>query len=85
MYLTGFHLQIGNFLALKVVMRNERSNDTPDRSPFGRKERPATDHTPYAGAHSPPELANDHMLTYDSRGAASMQDISPGSRLKIYI
>ena len=85
MYLAGFNLQIGNFLTLKVVMGEQRSHDARNKHSNIRRDSPTTDYTPYAGAHSPPELANDHMLTYNSKGTTSITDIPPGSRLKIYI
>ena len=85
MYLAGFNLQIGKLLALKVVMGEQRSHDAHNKH-FGiKKDRRSTDHTPYNGIHYPPEPANNHMLTYNSRGTTSTPGIPPGSRLKVYI
>ncbi len=85
MYLAGFNIQIGNFLALKVVMGKESSHDARNKH-FGFKKDSCTSScTPYAEVHSPLELSNNHMLTYNSRGTSSISDIPPGSHLKIYI
>ena len=85
MYLAGFNIQIGKLLALKVVMGKELSYDAENKH-FGIKRDSYTaDYTPYAGIHSPLELANDHILTYNSRGTTSIPGIPPGSRLKVYI
>ncbi len=85
MYLAGFNIQIGNFLALKVVMGKERSYDTGNKHFGVKKDSCMTDYAPYAGVHSPLELANDHILTYNSRGTTSIPGIPPRSRLKVYI
>ncbi len=85
MYLAGFNIQIGKLLALKVVMGKERSHDDRNKYYNIKKDSFTTDHTPYSGIHSPPELANDHMLTYNSRGTTSTPYIPPGSHLKVYI
>ena len=85
MYLAGFNIQIGNFLALKVVMGKELSYDARNKH-FGlKKDNCTTSRTPYAEVYSPLELSNDHMLTYNSRGTTSIPYIPPGSHLKVYI
>ena len=85
MYLAGFNIQIGKLLALKVVMGKECSHDDWNKHTDIKKDSCTTDHKPYSGVHSSPELANDHMLTYNRRGTTSTHGIPPGSRLKIYI
>ena len=85
MYLAGFNIQIGKLLALKIVMGKELSYDAGNNH-FGIKKDSCTaGYTPYAGVHSPPELANDQMLTYNRSGTASIPGIPPGSRLKVCI
>ena len=85
MYLAGFNIQIGNLLALKVVMGKDLSYDVRNKHFDFRKDSCTSNCTPYAEVHSPLELSNDHMLTYNSRGTTSTPDIPPGSHLKVYI
>jgi hypothetical protein len=85
MDLAGFNIQVGKLFALKVVVGKERSHDDRNKYYDIKKDSYRTDYSPYSGIHSPPELANDHMLTYNSRGATSIPGIPPGSRLKVYI
>ena len=85
MDLAGFNIQVGKLFALKVIVGTERSHDDRDKHSESKKDSYATDQALYRGGHSTPELANDRMLSYDSRGTSSIPAIPPGSCLKIYI